>query len=175
MTSEFWGTNHLERNNCWLKISLWDERSHHFSELLAGVRQGGTEEPLSSLDSGRRRPFGSADDVSEADLFTGSVFVRSGPEELDSWHFKKKKSFLQGKWFRQNWAADLSDSDQKQQVTQQPCLCSQTVFLLSVYFHGGSGASCKALRQVGWFGVKRSFISRLEAQPLQGSDGCSSG
>lgn len=80
----------------------------------------------------------------EEDLFTASVFVRSGPEELDSWHLKKKKN-LQGKWFQQNWAAGLSDSDQKQQVTRQPCLCSQTVFFLGVYFHGGSGASCKSL------------------------------
>lgn len=148
MTSELWGTNHVERNNRRPKISLWDERSHHFSELLAGVRQGGTGESLGSLHSGRRRPFGSADDVSEADLrrtYSPDPFFCS--LALKNWTldiYKKKKN-LQGKWFQQNWAADLSDSDQKQQVTRQPCLCSQTVFFLGVYFHRGSEASCKSL------------------------------
>lgn len=148
MTSEFWGTNHVEHNNRRLKISLWDERSHHFSELLAGVRQGGTGELLCPLSSGRRGPFGSTDDVSEADLrrtYWLDPFCAVWPWRTGLLTFKKKIKNLLGKWFQQNWAVYLSDSDQKQQVTQQPCLCSQTVFLLGVYFHGGSGASCKSL------------------------------
>lgn len=168
----------MERNNRRLKISLWDELSHHFSELLAGVCQWATGEALGSLRSGRRRPFGSADDVSEADVRrTYSLDPFFCSLALKNWTLDilKKKMFYRGndssRIERQTCQTLIKSS---RSLGSHVCVLKQ-YFSLVFIFTEGRGRAAKALRQVGWFGVKRSFISRLRAQPLQGSDGCSSG